>query len=247
MSDEPRLRLPEPDPSIHPVGRDHSGRVARLQIDLLRHFGLNERTTLLEIGCGIGRLAHPLASVITEGRYVGFDISRRAIEWLKTHYEPMLPNFQFDLIEAHNDRYNPKATTAADVIRFPYESQSFEMSCSFSVFTHMRLGEIAHYLVELRRVLVPGGIGVMTFFLITDEDQHPHLQNGKEFVQIEEGVYTISPELPERGIAFTDHLVYEVIADADLRIKEYVRGHWRGNKPRTGPIFHKDVLALVRA
>jgi cyclopropane fatty-acyl-phospholipid synthase-like methyltransferase len=247
MSAEARIRLPEPDPSIHPVGREHGGRTAQLQLDLLRHFGLDEHTTLLEIGCGIGRLAQRLANVITEGSYIGFDIAPRAIEWLQTHYEPMLPNFQFDLIEARNDRYNRWGNTPADVIRFPYEPQSFGMACSFSVFTHMRLSEIAHYLVELHRVLTPSGIGIMTFFLIRDEDEHPRLQRGTQFVQIEEGVYTISPELPERGIAFNEHLVQEAIADANLRITEYIRGYWRGGKQRERPQFHKDVLALARA
>jgi SAM-dependent methyltransferase len=240
------IALPEPDPSVHPVGIDHSGRAAQLQLDLLRYFGLNARTSLLEIGCGIGRLAHILAPELTEGRYVGFDIKPSAIEWLNANYVPLLPNFSFDLVEVHNRRYRPAGNVAADELRFPYDDASFTMSCSFSVFTHMHLGEIANYLRELSRVLTRDGLGVMTFFLIRPEDgDDPAMTSGEAFLNLGGGVYAIDRELPERGIAFSEDLIKQTAADAGLRVVEDVRGYWRGNKAKSGPILHKDVLALT--
>src|ERR1700756_1752004 len=37
---------------------------------------------VLDVGCGAGRMALPLTSYLNgEGRYAGFDVSRRAVAW----------------------------------------------------------------------------------------------------------------------------------------------------------------------
>ena len=41
--------------------------------------------------------------------------------------------------------------------QFPYDTDSFDSVLIASVFTHMPLDEIGHYLRELRRLVRPGG------------------------------------------------------------------------------------------
>ena len=66
--------LPRPDPTLHPVGGPSTGRGPN-QLSLLRHWGLRPSARVLEIGCGVGRLAYELASYLDGGSYTGFDIS----------------------------------------------------------------------------------------------------------------------------------------------------------------------------
>lgn len=237
------ISLVRPDPSIHPVGRDHSGVAARQQRALLEQCGVLPSSRLMEIGCGIGRLVYELAGYLDVGSYSGFDISPVAIDWLNQNYAPLLPNFHFDLVEVQNARYHPKAGAEPNHARFPYPDQSFDFACSFSVFTHMQLPDIAHYLDELRRVLQPGGHGIMTFFAITAEDDAPSLR--EPFVPIGEGTWTTHPELPERAIAFDEALILQAIADANLTVADRFAGAWHAWS--TDAPLHKDVFVLAPA
>jgi SAM-dependent methyltransferase len=237
------VTLARPDPSIHPVGKDHSGTAAQRQRELLERCGLRPSSQLLEIGCGIGRLVYEIAGFLDEGRYAGFDISPEAIAWLNENYAPALANFRFDLVEVRNARYRPQADAPAEGVRLPYDADEFDFACAFSVFTHMQLPDIEHYLGELRRVLEPGGRGVMTFFTILAEDTEPRLRADAPFLQIGDGVWTTSPKLPERAIAFDVALVEAAAGRAGLRTVERFPGtwhRWTENAP-----LHKDVYVLT--
>src|SRR5262249_7881139 len=103
------VELPRPDTSLHDTGPDtvDLGR-ARRQRHLLEHWGFTSHSHLLEIGCGVGRLAYELSGYLADdGRYVGFDVKEKAVEWLNTRYAPHLPNFQFDHFDVANVRYRP--------------------------------------------------------------------------------------------------------------------------------------------
>ncbi len=251
---ERQRRLPVPDLTIHPVGRNATRRPGLLQLRLLRHFGLSSSTNLLEIGCGVGRLVYELADAMNEGSYEGFDIAPTAIEWLDQNYAPVLENFHFQLVKAENRRYNPRGKVQASSVVFPYESRRFDMVCAFSVFTHMMPDDIARYLVEVERVLRLGGRGVLTFFAMGEDDRDPALGTGERFVPLPgvEGAWTTSLEVPERAIAFRDAMVRESIASAGLRLVGGLRGSWRvagssetgAPSAATGPHFHKDVFVV---
>lgn len=238
------LELPRPDPSLHPVGRDHSGRVGRLQLELLRRSGLQPDNSVLEIGCGIGRLAYELASFLSPaGIYAGFDISEPAIAWLRRNYTTARPNFTFTHVPAANNRYHPDGEVNSDQIAFPYASDQFDLVCAFSVFTHMRLNDVAHYMEETRRVLRPQGTAVLTYFLISANDINPQLKD-QRFTALNQHEWVLDRELPERAIAFNARTVSDLVQASQLQLLEQQRGIWRGG-PRN-PGFHKDVLILTK-
>ncbi len=51
-----------------------------LQLDFLRRMGMTPDSSLLDLGCGTGRLARHAVPYLCFGSYVGLDISRSAIE-----------------------------------------------------------------------------------------------------------------------------------------------------------------------
>ena len=222
--------LPRPDTSVHPVGGVSAERGPN-QLRLLQHWGLRPTSQVLEIGCGVGRLAYELAPYLADGgSYAGFDIGPKAIRWLNEHYAPRLPNFRFDLVDARNARYRPRRGGGADGIRFPYDDGRFDVVCALAVFMHMPLPEIAHYFDEIVRVLAPGGVAVATFRSVAAGEQPPPAR-GREWVPVEPGVYSIFPEMPGRSLAYDDALIRRTIAGAGLELVAFVEGRWHGRPP----------------
>ncbi len=116
--------------------------------EFLEHFvelaGLRPSERVLDIGCGIGRMARPLARYLdASGSYDGFDINRAAIEWCRRHYRTH-PNFRFEVADLRNQRYHPEGRHRADEYRFPYPDASFDVAVATSVFTHLLEGEANH-------------------------------------------------------------------------------------------------------
>jgi SAM-dependent methyltransferase len=238
--------LPRPDPSIWWVGEEDGGRRGIKQLRLLEHWGLEPSSQVLEIGCGVGRLAYELAPYLADGAgYAGFDISADAIDWLNENYASRLPSFRFDHMDVHNARYRPDASTAAHEIRFPYADNSFDVACAFEVFMHMQPPDVANYLSEVARVLRPGRAGIMTFMAITEADPAP-VFSGRPFVPVGDGVYTRFPERDGLNLAYGDGLIRQMITDAGLRLIDTVEGRWHAPlRPASdGPEHNADVYVV---
>lgn len=136
---------------------------------LLRVFGgLTTDSRVLEIGCGLGRVAYALRVVLQDrGRYHGFDICRDKIEFLNRAFTRARPNFRFAFADVYNTCYNPKGRIRGSEYRFPYPDASFDVVYAASVFTHMLPDTAEQYFREAARVLRPGGHCLFSF-LLTD-------------------------------------------------------------------------------
>ena len=132
---------------------------------------LKPSDTVLDIGSGIGRMALPLTTYLTDGKYCGFDIDKRGVQWCQKNISPRFPNFQFEYVDIFNKYYNKKGTIKADEFIFPYGDNQFDFIFATSVFTHMLPAQISQYLAEIKRVLKPGGTCFLTWFSIDEEAQ----------------------------------------------------------------------------
>jgi tRNA G46 methylase TrmB len=62
---------------------------------------------VLEIGCGCGRIAIPLATYMGDhGRFYGVEIVEDAVLWCANHITRQHPNFRFFHADLYNQRYN---------------------------------------------------------------------------------------------------------------------------------------------
>src|SRR3954451_11469379 len=63
---------------------------------ILRMYGaMKTDSAILEIGCGLGRIAFALRYILRNGSYEGFDIVQEKIDFLERHFHPAHSNFRF--------------------------------------------------------------------------------------------------------------------------------------------------------
>jgi SAM-dependent methyltransferase len=141
--------------------------------EFLDHFkgigGLKPMDDVLDMGCGVGRIAVPLAGYLEESStYAGFDIEPNAIEWCRENIAPLHSKFSFAHADLYNKRYNPDGEMQPSEYSFPYPDNSFDFALATSLFTHLLPDDLKHYLAEAARVLRPGGTLFATFYLIND-------------------------------------------------------------------------------
>jgi SAM-dependent methyltransferase len=217
--------------------------------EFLTHFvelgGLQPGYAVVDIGCGIGRMARPLAGYLDRsGSYEGFDVNREGIGWCRRRYARHR-NFHFQVADLYNRRYNPHGAQKAIDYRFPYEAEQFDFAILASVLTHLLEDEAEHYLAETARVLKPGGRALVTFFLLDEESRRMIAEgrSGLEFLEPEGHVSVLSDDVPEEAVAYDEGWVYERVGTHGLRILEPIRnGTWCG---REGVSF-QDIVILEK-
>jgi SAM-dependent methyltransferase len=109
------------------------------------HHGLRPGDYLIDVGCGAGRLAKPLAQYL-QGKYLGIDVVPPLVDYARRLVAR--PDWRFEI---------------ASGLKIPEADEKADMVCFFSVFTHLLHEESFVYLREARRVLRPGGKIVFSF------------------------------------------------------------------------------------
>ena len=200
---------------------------------------------VLDVGCGIGRMARPLASYLRpSGSYHGFDVVPEGIEWCQARYAKF-PNFHFTLANVANGLYRPTDGVSAAEYRFPYEDASFTFGFATSVFTHLLPAASVNYLGELARVLKPGGRLLATFFLLEPSQSPGTVSSEPRFTfahQADRHAFESSDE-PEAAVAYDELWVREHLRANDLVVEEPIRyGTWRG----TSGVSLQDMIVASR-
>lgn len=119
--------------------------IGALEFDLVVQAGLTPDGSLIDIGCGSGRLAVQLRSWLG-GSYLGTDV----VQDLLDHAVAITarPEWRFERVTG---------------LSIPADDGSADVVCAFSVFTHLLHEESYAYLQECHRVLKPGGTLVFSF------------------------------------------------------------------------------------
>lgn len=219
--------------------------------EFLEHFqrlsGLRPDHSVLDVGCGIGRMAIPLADYLDGGSYAGFDVGRAMIRWCRRHVSSERATFEFAWAPVYNAKYNPFGDLSATEFRFPYPDASFDFAFATSLFTHLLRDETRHYLAETGRVLRPGASCLLTFFLLTPESES-EIAAGRAalpFVHEIDGMATTDPRLPEEAVAHRVEEVRTMLAEAGLELCEPIRfGSWANAPDAVAP---QDLIVARRA
>lgn len=211
-----------------------------------KYAGLHPQSKVLDVGCGIGRMAVPLLDFITPpGRYDGFDLVKDGIEWCEKEIHSRNKNFVFKRVDLANTLYNPKGKIRPHEFTFPYPDEHFDFTCLTSVFTHMLCKDMLHYLDELHRVLESGGHAFITYFTF-EKALIPALEKGDcemPFPHEHKNFRLMDHNLPTANIAFAYDWLVDQIQTKGFAIEHEIKGWWKtGVKDES----FQDVLILKK-
>lgn len=232
---------------IHWTGSDSEKSFLAVGQEYFNYFrdkcGLKPGMSVLDIGCGVGRMAIPLLDFLTpDGRFEGIDVDPRSIKWAAENITPRYPNFRFHHSDVFNLTYNAGGKIAPHRYRLPFANETFDFLWGTSVFTHMLPPSMENYLSELARVLKTGGQCLLTFFLLNDSTER-FIKAGKSAFHFPHrwgpcGVQSL--ETPENVVGYDEAVVQQLFSANGLAIRQPISyGYWTG---RTGTTNSQDVV-----
>jgi SAM-dependent methyltransferase len=199
--------------------------------ELLRdRCGLQGSSTVLDIGCGCGRVAAPLANFLTEGIYHGVDIVLPLIEWCQQNITARYPNFYFHHADLANTAYSAKGQKQASQYVFPFDDGTFDLIFAFSLFTHLVPESAQQYAREISRLLKPkSGRALVTFFLTNEAVRVRQETLTLRFPFQRDGYSAMIADTPEAALAYEESDARRLLEDASLTIEHVSLGHWSQN------------------
>jgi SAM-dependent methyltransferase len=137
-------RYPLPEAMSRAVGGNYEA-LGEIEKQMLIGLGLQPGHTLVDVGCGSGRLARALLPYLTTGAYLGTDVVQELLDYAR---QGCPGGWRFALVED---------------ICIPFPDHCADYATFFSVFTHLLHEESYCYLLEAQRVVKPGGRIVFSF------------------------------------------------------------------------------------
>jgi SAM-dependent methyltransferase len=211
-----------------------------------KYAGLHPGSRVLDVGCGIGRMAVPLTEVLhpDQGFYEGFDVVKTGIDWCQNRITPDFPHFRFQYVPLLNDLYRTDGGDAT-TFRFPYPDAHFDLVILTSVFTHMLPDETEHYLKEIHRVLQPGGRVFASFFLWNETAEAHRDRAGFKFPHDLGHYRLMSRRVKSANVAYDETYLRQQVKDLGYTIAHLHYGTWSG-RPRSECLDFQDIIVLEK-
>jgi ubiquinone/menaquinone biosynthesis C-methylase UbiE len=174
------------------------------------HLSVELYESVLDFGCGCGRVARQLIQQIPRPRrYLGLDLHAGMVNWCQTNLQPHAPGFDFRHLDVFHASFNPGQDKPM-IVPLPAEDECFTLVEACSVFTHLVQSQADFYLHEAARVLHPSGIVHSTWFLF-DKTEYPMLNDSQN------ALYTNEHDLSS-AVIFDKNWLRAKAAEAGLTI-----------------------------
>jgi SAM-dependent methyltransferase len=203
--------------------------------------GLEPDDRVLDVGCGLGRVALPLSRFLDQrGSYDGFDTSREYIEWCRSALPFDSARFRFHHFSILSSHYNEQGSIAPESFAFPWPDDTFTLAVAVSLFTHLSPSAATNYLREIARTLRPAGRMFASFYVLDEQSQR--LAEGgttdPRFTErIEEGMIGDAAN-PDAAVAFSAEWLAGALESAGMAFDAFYPGRWR----QQPVISHQDIV-----
>lgn len=195
-----------------------------MQFSFLKEHGLQPEHHFLDVGCGSLRGGVQFIPYLEPGHYYGIDINQDLIDAGR--------------IELGEEIERERKPTLVQMEDFGFErlDQKFDYALAQSVFTHLPLNIIARCLINMDRVLKPGGTFFATFF------ENPGGKHNLEPVEQGDGVRSHYDRDPFHYSVDA----FERICDGTGLEVEYI-GDWKHPRHQYMLAFHKGNKGSLSA
>ena len=228
--------MPAPPPKLMFCGDgDFRAIGAEFLERLVRDAGLKRQHRVLDIGCGVGRLAIPLTQYLdTAGTYDGIDPVAAGVAWCTTNITPVYPNARFLHLDVRHPLYNPQGDLETALTPLPFPDASFDLVTMISVTTYLGPDDVLHYARETARLLAPGGSCFATAFLM-NQPARTALASGAghlPFDPVGEGpLHYANPDAPLAAVGYDEDVLIELFLRNRLHRRAPAQyGNWSGRK-----------------
>ena len=187
--------------------------------------GLAPTDRVLDVACGCGRFAIPLAEYLQPGgSYEGLDVMKDLIEWCSEHVATRHSRFRFQVADVITPWSRDRTHTVC-TYPFPFPHSDFDFVYAGSLFTHLTEPGARNYMSQVAAVLKPGGRFVCTWLLFNSTN--PSRLQGKSLTELwpnDHGSHrTKSDDFPELSVAYDEPWVRARYAELGLKIVEPIR------------------------
>lgn len=115
-------------------GYRYDGRWKDLAQKLITRYGLDNNSSILDVGCGKGHLLFEIQQLLPKAHIAGFDVSAYALEHAKKEIQ--------DALFLHHAESAP----------YPYENKSFDLVISLNTLHNLRIFDLKTALQEIERI-----------------------------------------------------------------------------------------------
>ncbi|MVQ29364.1 methyltransferase domain-containing protein [Ramlibacter sp. MAH-25] len=123
---------------------------------------------VVDIGCGLGRLATGMLAEFGDAQYLGIDVQPEFVRWSRDNIERFHPSYRFIHMDMANELYNPAGSLDETALHLPIDDGWADIVYLWGVFTNMVPRHVESYVGEIRRILRPRGRCFLTAFVEDD-------------------------------------------------------------------------------
>jgi SAM-dependent methyltransferase len=222
--------------------------MTRVFRDLTHRFEIEPDSTIFGLGSGCGRTAYPFLHFLNRyGRYISADVWTEGIQFQRKAFKRFKNIFQGEIIPVQNNYYfDQKPNNLENSFSLSFcESSSVDLFYAISVFSHLKPADFRSYLQEAQRVLKPGGVILITLFVIDDFFFSFRKSTGlyADVKQTENGFWSAYSG-QDFFAGFEEKLLQEMFDEAQLAVVTKETGSW-AKKP--GFRQFQDTYVLRKA
>lgn len=215
---------------------------------------INENSSILDFGCGCGRLALPLLEqMANNGRYVGVDIIPDLVNFCRIEIASVYSNSEFYQLEATNSHYSEWLKKSSPIEGHLSKlsdlgGEQFHLIVAFSVFTHLSSSELAKYFHALTELLHPGGTLLVSVFLVNSVTKKS-TEDGNSAISFirptwrKRKEYFADKDSEMAAVGFPEKTVIDSAAQAGLSPTNIYYGSWSGQASSSS---FQDIVVLKK-